>query len=74
MAAVAEYDFFNRAFAGLRQKRSQSFSQNDVGLQFKIFVVRDRRYIDGVLNDTMLVIFLNLQRNLIPHCLLRFMG
>ena len=74
MTGVSDGDVLNPATADLCQKRSQPFSQHDVGLHLNVFVVRDRRHIHGILNYAMLQIFLDLHRDLLPDRFLRFIG
>ena len=65
VAGVAQRNLFQRPFAYLCQKRSQPLGQNDVRLQFQIFVMRHGRHVYRILDDAILQIFLHLMCDLI---------
>ena len=54
VAAVAQGNMLQRAFAGLRQERAQAFRQHDVGVQLEVFLVRNRGNVHRVLDDAVL--------------------
>ena len=74
MATVAQRNFFHRSFGNLRQKRSHTFRQHDVGLHLGVLFRRNRGNVHRILNDAMFQIFAHLLGNLHAHGFLRLIS
>ncbi len=74
VSRVAQRNFFQGAFAHLRQEGAQPFREHNIGLQTEILLMRNRRHVYGILNHTVFQVLLHLERDLVANCLLRLVG